>query len=76
MLQKGKIFVSAIVVVLFLAGAVPLRAAGHDEHRKCEQRIHNAEARLQNAIRKHGERSRQAEKRRRELEDVRAHCRY
>ncbi len=74
MLQKGKIFVSAIFVALFLAGTVPLSAQGHD--RKCEQRIHNAEARLQNAIRKHGERSRQAEKRRRELEEVRAHCRY
>jgi hypothetical protein len=75
MLQKGKIFVSAIVVALFLAGSVPALATGRGE-RHCEQRIHNAEARLQNAIRKHGERSRQAEKRRRELEEVRAHCRY
>ena len=76
MLQKSKIFVSAIVIAVFLAGAVPLRAVDHDGHRKCEQRIHNAEARLQNAIRRHGEHSRQAEKRRRELEEVREHCRY
>lgn len=75
MLQKGKIFVSAIVVALFLAGTVPVLALEHGE-RKCEQRIHNAEARLQNAIRKHGERSRQAERHRRELEEVRSHCRY
>lgn len=76
MFQKGKICVSAIVIALFLAGTVPLSAMGYEGHRKCEQRIHNAEARLQNAISKHGEHSRQAEKRRRELEEVREHCRY
>jgi hypothetical protein len=74
MLQKGKIFVSAIVVALLL-GSIPALASGRGE-RRCEERIHNAEVRLRNAERKHGEHSRQAEKRRRELEEIRAHCRY
>ena len=48
---------------------VPAVAAPH-----CRQRIERAEDNLRRAIRKHGERSRQAEKRRRELEEVRARC--
>jgi hypothetical protein len=77
MLQKGKALLSAAVVLAFLAGTVPARALDdHDRGRRCEQRVHSAEARLQNAIRKHGERSRQAEKRRHELEEAREHCRH
>jgi hypothetical protein len=76
MLQKIKIFVSAFVILAFLAGAVPASAVVRDDDRKCEQRIHNAEAKLQNAIRKHGEHSRQAEQRRRELEEARGRCHH
>lgn len=78
MLQKAKTLVAAIVVLGFLAGSVPARAIArdHDRERRCEQRIHKAEINLQNAIRKHGERSRQAEKRRHELGEARERCRF
>ncbi|HKV93612.1 MAG TPA: hypothetical protein VJW20_13780 [Candidatus Angelobacter sp.] len=76
MLHKGKIVVSAVVLVMFLAGTVPVRALIRDDDRKCEQRIHRAEDKLQNAIRKHGEHSRQAEQRRHELEEARERCHH
>lgn len=71
MLQKSKARIAALVMVLFLAGAFPVRALAD----RCEDRIRRAEEKLHQAERKHGEHSRQAEKRRRELEEVRAHCR-
>lgn len=76
MFQKGKIVVSAVVLVMFLAGTVPVRALVRDDDHKCEQRIHKAEEKLQNAIRKHGEHSRQAEQRRHELEEARERCHH
>jgi len=78
MLKKTRTLIAAFVVALFLAGAVPMQAMdrNHDWERKCEQRIRNAEYKLQQAIRKHGERSRQAEHRRRELEEARERCRH
>jgi hypothetical protein len=47
-----------------------------DRDRNCEQHIRKAESKLQQAIHKHGARSRQAEQRRRELEEVRERCRH
>lgn len=41
---------------------------------RCERRLHRAEAALQRAIQRHGEHSRQAERRRQELAEVRARC--
>ena len=41
---------------------------------RCERRIQRAELNLQRAIARHGENSRQAARRRRELEEVRARC--
>jgi len=78
MLQRAKALIAAIVVLGFLAGSVPARAMArdHDRERRCEQRIRKAEINLQNAIRKHGDRSRQAERRRHELEEARERCRY
>jgi hypothetical protein len=52
--------------------AVPAFAKVHRD--KCEQKYRKAEANLQQAIRKHGERSRQAEQKREQLERVRATC--
>jgi hypothetical protein len=77
MLKKTRTLIATFVVALFLAGAVPTQAMdrGNDWERKCEQRIRNAEYKLQQAIRKHGERSRQAQNRRRELEEARERCR-
>ncbi len=41
----------------------------------CRERVHHAEIRLQQAIRRHGVNSRQAYERRRQLERARASCR-
>jgi hypothetical protein len=42
----------------------------------CEKRVRKAEMNLQQAVRRHGARSRQAENRRRQLEQARATCHY
>jgi len=76
MLQKGKALIAAVVVLGFLAGSVPARAMDGSYERRCEERIRRAEANLNHAIRKHGERSRQAEKRRHELEEARERCHH
>ena len=63
---------------LLVGGAVSVEAQSRyqaDRHYRCEQRIRRAEANLQRAIQRHGEHSRQAERRRRELEEIRARCR-
>ena len=54
---------------LLLAGSVT--AAAED---RCGRRIRTAEMHLQQAVQRHGEHSRQAEKKRRHLEQVRANC--
>jgi len=72
MLQKSKTLVSTLVIALFLAGAFPVSALANE---RCEERIRRAEERLHQAERKHGEHSRQAQRRRHELEEARAHCR-
>lgn len=75
MFNKVRTLIAALVVFAFLGGAVPTQAFDRDHDRKCEQRIRNAENKLQQAIRKHGERSRQAQNRRRDLEEARERCR-
>jgi F0F1-type ATP synthase epsilon subunit len=68
--------IAAILAVLFLVGsAVPSRALDRDDER-CERRVHKAEAALQKSIDKHGEHSRQAEQKRRSLEEARERCRH
>jgi len=42
----------------------------------CEKRIRNAEMQLDRAVQRHGPHSRQAEKKRRHLEEVRATCHW
>ena len=76
MFNKIRTLIAVLVVFSFLGGAVPTQALDrdHDNDRKCEQRIRNAESKLQQAIRKHGERSRQAESRRRDLQQARERC--
>lgn len=61
------------VVALSVAGMIGTSqpaAAGP----KCERRIHQAEENLRVAIERHGEHSRQAERRRHELDEVRRQC--
>ena len=69
---KNILFVAALGVLL-LAGGVA-RTQASDNNRRCEQRIHQAEEKLRREIDRHGEHSRQAEKRRHELGQARRSC--
>ena len=64
--------VAAIAAVLAL-GSVP-RMHADDDHAKCQHRIEKAEVRLNDAVRKHGERSGEAAERRRDLNAERDRC--
>ncbi len=72
-LGKAMLLASALGGMLLLSGAAPASARDRDD--KCAQRIHKAEEKLEREIRRHGEHSRQARNRRRELEDVQERCR-
>ncbi len=73
MKRSLRILCIALLTMVGLVGSsLPARA---DDHR-CERDIHRAEENLRVAIEKHGEHSRQAEKRRHELEDVRHRCHW
>ncbi|MGA9643403.1 MAG: hypothetical protein WBQ72_18535 [Terriglobales bacterium] len=61
--------VALLTVVGLVGSSVPVRAED-----KCDRDIHRAEERLRVAVDKHGEHSREAEKRRRELDEVRHRC--
>jgi hypothetical protein len=76
MFKKAKTLIAAFVILSFLGGAVPARAVDrdHDNDRRCEEQIRNAEHKLHDAERKHGEHSRQVQSRRRDLENARARC--
>lgn len=56
------------VVGILLFGSVAALGAN------CERRVRNAEMQLERAVARHGVNSRQAEKKRRHLEEVRATC--
>ncbi len=72
-LGKAMLLAVALGGMLLLGGAAPAPARDRDD--KCAQRIHKAEEKLEREIRRHGEQSRQARNRRRELEEVRDRCR-
>jgi hypothetical protein len=78
MFKKAKTLIAAFVILSFLGGAVPARTMDrdHDNDRRCEEQIRNAERKLHDAERKHGEHSRQAQSRRRDLENARARCHH
>ena len=63
--------ISLVLSGCLLGGVVPLHAKRRND---CERRIRNAEQSLSKEIRKHGEHSRQADKRRHDLRNVRAQC--
>jgi len=72
-----KLFSKAILCAmlgasLLIGVATPAHA---DRDDKCRRDVHKAEENLEKAVRKHGERSRQAEQRRHQLEEVRERCR-
>ena len=66
--RKWSAFVLGGALLLSSAGVLPARAES------CEERIHKAERNLEKEVQKHGEHSRQAEKKRHELEEARARC--
>jgi len=69
---KNILFVPALGVLLLAGGVARTQASDND--RQCQQRIHRAEEKLRKEIDRHGERSRQAEKRRHELEEAQRSC--
>ena len=76
MTRSLKIFSVALLTIVGLLGtSAPLKAQDRDDrHERCERRIHQAEEKLQSAIQRHGEDSRQAHRRREQLEEVRREC--
>ena len=60
--------------LLTLAAMLLLGSVASSAEDRCDRKIRNAEAKLQQAVQRHGEHSRQAEKQRRHVEDVRRSC--
>ena len=69
----GKTALVSVVMSGCLFGCVVTLEADHRSD--CEKRIHKAEENLHKEVRKHGEHSRQAAKRRHDLDEAREHCR-
>jgi hypothetical protein len=65
---------SAMLGASLLAGVATPAHADRDD--QCRRDIQKAEQNLDKAIRKHGEHSRQADERRRQLEEVRSRCHW
>jgi hypothetical protein len=73
-MQFQRMVTAAVLAAsLLMTGTLPVAARDRDD--KCEKRVRRAEERLHDAERKHGEHSRQAEKRRQDLERERSGCR-
>ncbi len=68
-MRLGKLATGLLGFALVLGSGAPAFA------RNCAKDVRNAEQKLHQAIRRHGEHSRQAQERRRHLEDVRYRCR-
>ena|SRR5690348_18225228 len=65
----------AAALALTIAIATPRAYADADDHREhCQRAVEKAEYNLDHAIRKHGERSRQADERRHQLNEQRERC--
>ena len=71
---KGLAVTAVVTAALGMATLVTVPQAHADDHAKCQRQIERAESRLDQAIRKHGERSHQAEQRRRDLKSERERC--
>jgi hypothetical protein len=70
-------FASAALLSTALGAAMFVSAPAvyaDDDRGKCHHRVEKAESKLDEAVRKHGERSRQAESRRRALNEERERC--
>jgi len=65
--------IASLTIAGLLASSIPA-SADDDRHEQCERRIHQAEDKLHEAVQRHGEDSKQARKRREQLEQVRRNC--
>ena len=76
MTRMIRILCVALLTIIGLVGSsLPVRAEDRDDrHNACERQIHQAEDKLRDAIQRHGEDSRQAHKRREQLEEVKRRC--
>ncbi|MGD0920433.1 MAG: hypothetical protein ABSA70_01555 [Terriglobia bacterium] len=72
--ERGKTTLLAAVFGAFLLVGSVAPIVARDRNDECRERIHKAEAKLRRAIERHGEQSRQAQKRRYELERARERC--
>jgi len=70
MTRTIRILCTALLTVVGLVGSS--RPARADE--KCERRVHQAEDKLRDAIQRHGEDSKEARKRREQLEEAKRNC--
>lgn len=66
--------IALLTIVGLVGSSLPARADDRDRDRKCERRIHQAEDKLRDAVSRHGEDSKQARKRRHELEEAKRQC--
>ncbi len=71
MSQVWKTLMPVVLMAMMLAGTTAWSATSPAS---CDQRIRNAEHRLHQAVRRYGPRSRQAQKRRQQLDRVRSRC--
>ena len=70
-----RILCITVLTIVGLAGSsLPARADDRDRDNRCERRIHQAEDKLRDAVNRHGEDSKQARKRRHELEEAKRQC--
>jgi len=72
MFRKTSIVAAVLGGVLLMGGALPSLA---DAQRDCEKRVRTAEQNLQHEIDRHGERGKDVERRKQELERERQNCR-
>ena len=77
-LQSLTKFAMSAAITTALGGSmlmsVPRAYADADDHRECQEKVERAEAKLDKAVRKHGERSHQAQEQREHLRDARQDC--
>ena len=75
MTGKGLLLAAAAGLAFTLAGAQPARADRYDHDRRdCYRKIDKQEDKLQKEVRRHGWRSRQAQREREKLDRIRYQC--
>lgn len=75
MIKSIRLFALLLAIVFIVGSALPSRALDRDDYR-CHRHIEKAERNLDKAVRRHGEHSMQAERRRHELEEARERCHH